>query len=99
MKKLIAIATAGCMLMAASAPALAAPAVEAAPAQAAAPAQTPAIGTRAKLVQRASSTARGKSNKFLGLGSLGGLLAGFGSLFAVAAGAFGASNSDNPGSS
>jgi hypothetical protein len=99
MKKLIAIATAGCMLMAASAPALAAPAVEAAPAQAAAPAQTPAVGTRAKLVQRASSTARGKSNKFLGLAPLDGLLIGIGSLFAVAAGSLGASQSDTPGSS
>lgn len=99
MKKLIAIATAGCMLMAASAPALAAPSVEAAPAQAAPAQSAPSVGTRAKLVQRAASTGRGKSNKFLGLAPLDGLLIGIGSLFAVAAGGFGASESDNPGSS
>lgn len=99
MKKLIAIATAGCMLIATSAPALAAPVVEAAPAQAAPPQQSPAIGTRAKLVKRAASTSRSKSNKFLGLGSLAGLLSGIGSLFAVGYGGLGDDGSDNPGSS
>jgi hypothetical protein len=96
MNKLIAIATAGCMLVAASAPAIAAPEVSAAPAAA----QTsPTIGTRAKLVKRASATARGKSNKFLGLASLDALLIGVGSVFAVAAGVAASSGSGNPGSS
>jgi len=97
MNKLIAIATAGCMLIAASAPAIAAPEVSAAPAAAQA---SPTIGTRAKLVKRASATARGKSNKFLGLAPLEGLLVGVGSLFAVAAGAYAASDgSGSPASS
>jgi len=100
MKKIIAIATAGCMLVAASAPALAAPTVDAAPSAQSAVAQTsPTVGTRAKLVQRAASTSRGKSNKFLGLSPLAGILLGVSSVFAVAAGAIVGSNGDNPGSS
>jgi hypothetical protein len=97
MKKLIVIAAAGCMVLSTSA--MAAPAVQDTPAAAPAGQPAPAVGTRAKLVQRAASTARGKSNKFLGLAPLNGLLVGIGSLFAVAAGSVGAAESDSPGSS
>ncbi|SDA32122.1 hypothetical protein SAMN03159340_02742 [Sphingomonas sp. NFR15] len=95
MKTFVAIATASCMLMATSAPALAAPTLQPAVAAQAAP----TTGVRAKLVERAAYTPRGKSKKFLNTDTI---LVGIGALFAIATGicaAAGGCYSDHPASS
>jgi len=95
MKTFVAIATASCMLMATSAPALAAPAAQ--PAVAAQDA--PTTGVRAKLVERAAYTPRTKSKKFLDTDTI---IVGIGALFAISLGicaAAGGCYSDHPASS
>jgi len=96
MKTFVALATAGCMLMA-TAPATAAPVVSPQPAVAAQAA--PTTGVRDRLVQRAAYTPRSKSKKFLNLDTI---LVGIGALFAIGTGicaAAGGCYSDQPGSS
>lgn len=61
MKKFVALATAGCMLMATSVPAMAAPS----PQPAVAAQDAPTTGVRSKLIERAAYTPRGKSRQFL----------------------------------
>lgn len=95
MKTFVAIAAASCMLMATSAPALAAPA----PQPAVATQDAPTTGVRAKMVERAAYTPRGKSKFFLNRDNI---LVGIGALFAIATGicaAAGGCSSDNPASS
>jgi len=97
MKTFVAIATASCMLMATSAPAIAAPV--GAPQPAVAAQDAPTTGVRAKLVQQAAYTPRNKSKKFLNTDTI---LVGIGALFAISLGicaAAGGCYSDHPASS
>jgi len=95
MKTFVAIATASCMLMATSAPVMAAPVAQPAVAMQ----DAPTTGVRAKLVERAAYTPRKKSKKFLEVGTI---FVGIGALFAISTGicaAAGGCYSDHPASS
>lgn len=106
MKKFVAIATASSVLMTASVPAMAFPVVAAAaapsmqPATALALQSVPTTGVRDKLLKRAASTPRSKSNKFLQFTAVDFLVLGIASLFALGVGIYAAAGGfDNPGSS
>jgi hypothetical protein len=96
MKKFVAIATAGCMLMAVSAPAMAAPAtVTAQSAQ-----NVPTIGLRSRMMKRAATTAPADANKFLSnISDQDKVIVGSASLLALILGILAITGGDEPASS